>query len=124
MNCCRSEVVGTGAVALLAHGWGTNGMFGAEARAQYGDTLQTICACRCRRALPAPYRLLPCPEPAKPAHLVSGLHSIPAVHSTLVIPSIPSIPFISFLLAFMSEMCNLPSTDLSVSSLDDTATRP
>ena len=31
--------VGTGAVSLLAAGWGTGGMFGAEARAQYGDTL-------------------------------------------------------------------------------------
>jgi lipopolysaccharide transport system ATP-binding protein len=31
--------VGTGAVALLAAGWGAGGMFGAEARAQHGDTL-------------------------------------------------------------------------------------
>ena len=31
--------VGTGAVALLAVGWGVAGMFGTEARAQHGDTL-------------------------------------------------------------------------------------
>lgn len=43
------EVVGTGAVALLAHGWGTNGMFGAEARAQYGDTLQMHLRLQVRR---------------------------------------------------------------------------
>ena len=45
----QEEVVGTGAVALLAHGWGTNGMFGAEARAQYGDTLQMHLRLQVRR---------------------------------------------------------------------------
>ncbi|MBP6650939.1 MAG: ATP-binding cassette domain-containing protein [Acidovorax sp.] len=45
----QEEVVGTGAVALLAHGWGANGMFGAEARAQYGDTLQMHLRLQVRR---------------------------------------------------------------------------
>lgn len=45
----QEEVVGTGAVALLAHGWGTNGLFGAEARAQYGDTLQMHLRLQVRR---------------------------------------------------------------------------
>lgn len=45
----QEEVVGTGAVALLAHGWGTNGMFGAETRVQYGDTLHMCLRLQVRR---------------------------------------------------------------------------
>lgn len=35
-----AQGAGTGALVLLAIGWGTRGLFGVEARAQYGDTLQ------------------------------------------------------------------------------------
>lgn len=35
-----AQGVGTGALALLAVGWGVGGLFGPEARSQYGDMLQ------------------------------------------------------------------------------------
>mgnify|MGYP002139307512 CR=1 FL=1 len=48
--------VGTGAVALLAVGWGVAGMFGTEARAQHGDTLHL----RLRLRRQSPQDAAPC----------------------------------------------------------------
>ena len=49
-NEMPEAAVGTGAIALLAVGWGTRGLFGTEARAQHGDALHLRLRLQARQA--------------------------------------------------------------------------